>query len=157
MQCRVVFLFLIVLLSTSCQFFKLDKKTDLQEVDTIIDFSSVDVSPSFKVCDSIIDKVAKTNCFRTTIHKYIFESLAAYQLETSSPIDEVIQVEVVIDNKGKTIAHKIVISDSLKLAIPKIDSLIRVSLINMPKRFPATKRGIPVATQYQIPIHIRVK
>jgi hypothetical protein len=157
MQCRVVFLFLIVLLSTSCQFFKLDKKANLQEVDTIIDFSSVDVSPSFKVCDSIIDKVAKTNCFRSTIHKHIFESLAGYQLETSRPIDEVIQVEVVIDNKGKAIAHKIVISDSLKTAIPKIDSLIRVSLLSMPKLFPATKRGIPVATQYQIPIHIRVK
>jgi len=135
----------------------LDKKTNLQEVDTIIDFSSVDVFPSFKVCDSIIDKVAKTDCFRATIHKHIFESLAAYQLETRSPIDEVVQVEVVIDNKGKTSIHKIIISNSLKLAIPKIDSLIRVSLINMPKLFPATKRGIPVATQYQIPIHIRVK
>lgn len=80
-----------------------------------------------------------------------------HKLEAKNPINEIIQVEVIIDNKGKVSAHKITISDSLKIAIPKIDSLIKVSLLTMPKLFPAIKRGIPVATQYQIPIHISVK
>lgn len=156
MRFRVIFLFLIVLLSTSCQFFNLDKKSDLQEVDTVIDFSSVDSSPSFKVCDSLIEKNAKNDCFRKTIHKHIFESLAKQKLEAKNPINEIIQVVVVIDNKGIVIAREVVISDSLKITIPKIDSLIRVSILEMPKLFPAIKRGIPVATQYQIPIQITV-
>ena len=33
-----------------------------------VDYTSVDVSPSFKVCDSLIDKLQKdSTCFRTTM------------------------------------------------------------------------------------------
>tara|TARA_R110002073_G_scaffold113603_1_gene250619 strand:- start:7868 stop:8341 length:474 start_codon:yes stop_codon:yes gene_type:complete len=157
MRFRVISLFLIILVGASCEFFNLKKKSQLQEVDTIIDFSSVDVSPTFIVCKSFIDKEKKTDCFRNTIHKHISESLAKHQLEVKNSVNEMIKVVVLISNKGVVSVQKIMASEILRNEIPTIDSLITVSLQDLPKLFPATKRGIPVATQYQIPIQINVK
>lgn len=156
MRFRVISLFLFILVSTSCEYFNLNKKPQLQKVDTIIDFSSVDVSPSFAICDAIIEKVAKTNCFRTTIHKHISESLAKHNIEVKQPVNEAIQVEVLIDNKGGVTIQKVISSDLVNAVIPSLDSILRISLANLPTLFPAIKRGIPVATQYQIPIQIVV-
>ena len=156
MRFRVLSLFLIILIGTSCEFFNLKDKSQLQEIDTIIDFSSVDVFPTFDVCKSYIDKEKKTACFRETIHQHISKSLAKNKIEVKKPVNEVLNVEVLISNKGIVSVQKIITSDVLKTEIPAIDSLITASLQNLPKLFPATKRGIPVATQYKIPIQINV-
>ena len=156
MRFRVLSLFLIILIGTSCEFFNLKDKSQLQEIDTIIDFSSVDVFPTFDVCKSYIDKEKKTACFRETIHQHISKSLAKNKIEVKKPVNEVLNVEVLISNKGIVSVQKIIASDVLKTEIPAIDSLITASLQNLPKLFPATKRGIPVTTQYKIPIQINV-
>ena len=77
-------------------------------------------------------------------------------MEVKNPIDETIQVSVLINNKGDVSIQKISSSEMLKKEFPAIDSLITISLQDLPKLFPATKRGIPVTTQYQIPIQIQV-
>lgn len=156
MRTRVVSLLFLVIISTSCEYFNLKKKSQLQEVDTIIDFSSVDVFPTFEACKNFIDKAKKTDCFRNTIHKHISENLAKHNIEVKNPVNETINVVVLINNKGKVAIQKITTSDLLKKEIPVIDSLITASLQSLPMLLPATKRGIPVATQYQIPIQINV-
>ncbi len=156
MRLRILSLFLLVLVGTSCEFFNLKKKSELQQVDTIIDFSSVDSAPTFESCKSFIDKEAKNNCFRNTIYTYISKSLSKHVFEVRKPIEEVIKVEVLIDSKGKASVQRIISSEVIKGAIQSLDSLVKVSVANLPKLFPATKRGIPVTTQYQIPIQIRV-
>ena len=156
MQFRAFSLFLLIIVATSCEYFNLNKNSQLIEVDTIIDFSSVDVSPSFAVCDSIIEKKAKTNCFRTNIHKHVSESLAKHHIEVKQPIDEAILVEVLISKKGLVTVNAIKSSELVKSVIPNLDSIIEVSLKSLPSLFPATKKGILVTTQYQIPIQIVV-
>ena len=156
MRFRVISLLFFIIVSTSCEYFNFNKKSKLQEVDTSIDFSTVDVFPTFEACKSFIDKAEKTTCFRNTIHKHISENLAKHQLEVKNPIDETIQVSVLINNKGDVSIQKISSSEMLKKEFPAIDSLITISLQDLPKLFPATKRGIPVTTQYQIPIQIQV-
>ena len=157
MQFRVLSFFLIILLSTSCEFFSLKKKSSLQEVDTIIDFSTVDVAPSFDDCKSFVDKEKKSNCFRNTIYKHISTSLAKHNFEVRNPIEEVINVSVTIDRRGNATVHQIVSSALIKMTLPNLDSLVKQSIASLPKMFPAIKRGIPVTTQYQIPIQISVK
>lgn len=156
MRTRVISLLFLVIISTSCKYFSLNNKLQLQEVDTIIDFSSVDVFPTFEGCKNFIDKAKKTDCFRNTIHKHISESLAKNDIEVKNPVKETIDVVVLINNKGKVAIKKITTSAILKKEIPAIDSLITASLQSLPALLPATKRGIPVATQYQIPIQINV-
>ena len=59
---RVFSFLLLIIFCNSCDKFSFTKKTsssNSQGTDTILDFSSVDVSPSFKVCDSLIDKISE--------------------------------------------------------------------------------------------------
>ena len=41
--------------------------------------------------------------------------------------------------------------------IPTLDSILNLSIKNLPKIFPANKRGIPVTTKYRLPIRIQLK
>ena len=157
MRIRVISLFLFILASTSCDFFSFQKKSGMQEVDTIIDFSTVDVAPSFDDCKSYVEKEKKSNCFRNTIYKHISTSLAKHNFEVRNPIEEVINVSVTIDSRGNATVHQIVSSALIKKTLPNLDSLVKRSVASLPKMFPAIKRGIPVTTQYQIPIQISVK
>ncbi len=126
-------------------------------MDTIIDFSSVDISPSFKACDSLIEKIERTNCFRSSIHTYISESLSKHKLEVKKSINEKVMVEILISNTGKVVISKIHSSDFVKKMLPSLDSLLNISIEELPELRPArTKRGIPLTAQYQIPIQIRV-
>ena len=57
-----------------------------------LDYSSVDVSPSFRVCDSLIEKDKKDTCFRTTLRQEIFSSLAKQSIQVPQSVDETIEV-----------------------------------------------------------------
>lgn len=157
MRFRVAALFLFILICTSCKYFNLNKKSVLQEVDTIINFTSVDASPTFNACKDIIDKEAKSNCFRTQLYKQVSVQLAKHRLVAKNPVDEMIQLEVIINSKGEIAIKKIESSSLIRENIIGLDSILNLSVKALPKIFPAIKRGIPVTTLYKLPIQIQVK
>ena len=154
---RVFPFLLMIFFITSCDKFSFSKNKKDQTLDTIVNFSSVDTFPSFKVCDSIIDKVKKSDCFRTTIHKKIGEELQRNSFVIKDSIDEIIQVELIINSSGEFVLDSIISSNNLKTTLPQLDSLIAVSVQRIAKIHPAIKRGIPVTTKYRLPIRIKLK
>lgn len=153
-----VFSFLLMLIFlTSCDKFSFTKNKNLQQLDTIVDFTSVDLSPSFKICDSIIDKIEKSDCFRNTIHQKIGEELLLHSLSVKDSINETVYVDLIINDKGEIIFKELQSSEIIKMELPELDSIIHISVNNLPKIYPAIKRGIPVATEYQLPIKIVLK
>ena len=129
----------------------------MQLLDTIVNFSSVDTSPSFKVCNSIIDKHQKSNCFRTTIHQKIGAELQKYQFVIRDSISEIVYVDLLINSKGKIVLEAMDSSKEIKIKLPKLDSVLRVSVDKIPNVYAAIKRGIPVTTKYRLPIKIQLK
>ena len=154
---RIVYLLLILLLITSCDKFSFSKKTEKVKLDTIVDFSSVDTFPSFKECDSIIEKIEKSNCFRNSIHQKIGEELQKSSFTIKDSIDEIIYVDLLINSDGIFLLDSIQSSEQIKREIPTLDSILNLSIKNLPKIFPANKRGIPVTTKYRLPIRIQLK
>jgi uncharacterized protein YxeA len=154
-----VFSFLIVLVfCVSCNELAFTKKNKTNAlIDTLLDFSSVDVSPSFKICDSIIDKSKKTDCFRTTIHQKIGEELAQYSFTIKDSISEIVWIDLRINSKGVIAIDEIESPVKIKKELPELDSLLDVSIKKLPIIFPALKRGTPVTTQYRLPIKIQLK
>lgn len=148
--------FLLIITCSSCNYLSVEKKTKPQDFDTVIDFTRVDVSPSFNNCKKLLD-TAKTNCFRNEIQKRIAMNLKQHHFATEYFIDETIRLDVLIDDKGKVKFLKTSSSKKIKLQLPKLDSLLQQSISNLPIISPAIKRGIPVATQYQLPIRILTK
>lgn len=149
--------FLMLLLITSCDKFSFSKKQILQELDTIVNFSSVDTSPSFKVCVAIIDKQKKAHCFRSTIHQKIGEGLLKHEFMIKDVISEMVYVDLLISSNGQIILAAVESSENIKQQLPKLDSILTVSIAEIPSIYPAIKRGIPVSTKYRLPIVIELK
>ena len=154
---RYFFYIGIVLSFTSCDYFSFEKNENLDKIDTDIDFTSVDFSPSFKVCDTLIDKSKKTNCFRKTMRQEIYKSLEKYSIKLKHPIDETIEVVITIQSNKEVKLSAIKVSDSLLREIPRLQEMIEKSIEALPDIYPAIKRGIPVTTAYTIPIKIKVE
>jgi len=153
-----IFTFIILLFFiTSCDKLSFLKSEKIQALDTIVNFSSVDTSPSFKECDSIIDKHQKSNCFRTTIHQKIGAELQKYQFVIRDSISEIVYVDLLINSKGKIVLEAMESSEEIKIKLPKLDSVLRVSVDKIPNVYAAIKRGIPVTTKYRLPIKIQIK
>jgi hypothetical protein len=150
------FLFLFILI-TSCDNFSFSKNKDIQVLDTIVNFSSVDTSPSFKVCDSIIDKQKKSDCFRSTIHQKIGAELQKHKFSVKSAISEIVYVDLLINSSGKIVFETIESSDQMKIQLPKLATILKLSVDRISDIYPAIKRGIPVTTKYRLPIKIEVK
>lgn len=154
---RNFFVIFLIVFCSACNKFSFTKKENLKQLDTIVDFTSVDTFPSFTVCDSLIDKNKKYNCFRNTIHQKIGEELLTYSLSTKDTINETIFVDLIIDTKGKVHLEQLNSSEKIKTEFPELDSLLKLSVAKLPKIYPAIKRGIPVTSKYQLPIKIKLE
>lgn len=154
---RVFFVILVFFLVTSCDKLPFTKSQNLPELDTIVDFTSVDLSPSFKVCDSIVAKQKKSECFRKTIHKKIGQELLQHRLISKDSINEIVSLELFITAEGKVTLAQLNSSEPLKEMLPQLDSLLQIAIAKLPQIYPAIKRGIPVATKYTMPIQIVVE
>lgn len=150
----LLFLFLLIFI-TSCDKLSFKKNNNIPVLDTIVDYSTVDTFPSFKVCDTIIDKLKKQDCFRVTIHQKIGEELQKHTFSIKDSINTTVLVDLIINAKGDIIFSGLN-SEKIKTELPELDSVIRKSVANLPKVLPAVKRGIPVTTKYQMPIKIKL-
>lgn len=154
---RLLFVFIIIFMSISCDKLPLINKQNLPKLDTIVDFTSVDLSPSFKECDSIILKKKKSECFRVTIHSKLMEELQQHKIVTKDSIKEIIIINLLISSDGVIDFEGVKSNQIVDNALPNFDSLLKSSISKLPKVYPAIKRGIPVTTKYQLPIQIELK
>lgn len=155
MKLRVFLLFLFIVFQ-SCNKITFSKQERIQQLDTIIDFSSVDTYPSFPKCDSIVTKEAKADCFRKSLHKAIHSELQYYTFMVKDTINEVVMLQIKIDSTGVFSLQQLDYSEKIQQELPDLDSVFKVALQKLPRIFPAIKRGIPVSSTYQIPIKIKL-
>ncbi|MFD2566393.1 hypothetical protein [Pseudotenacibaculum haliotis] len=121
-----------------------------------MDTTSVDTPPSFEACNSIIDKEEKTNCFRNIIHKEISSSLEKQHIKVKKKVDETIQVVITIHADHKITLKSVEASEHMIQQIPNLKKMIEKSIDDLPKIYAAIKRGIPVTTEYTLPIRIKL-
>ncbi|WP_339659223.1 hypothetical protein [uncultured Polaribacter sp.] len=154
---RVVAVFIFVLFCTSCDKFTFSKNKNLKVVDTIVDFTRVDFSPSFKECDSLIDTSKLSDCFRNTIHQKISLELQMHSLFIKDSIDEDVFADILINAKGQIVLQEIRSTENLQTQLPQLDSVLKQSIKNLPTINPAIKRGIPVSSKYRLKLKILLK
>jgi len=150
----VIFFYLILLVS--CSYFnETNKKQPIQKIDTIVNFNLVDAFPLFPSCKDIPSREKQQICFQLQMSQYIYASLKEYQLNSKETINDTILVKLKINTLGKTSLSSIKISEKTSQLLPKFDSLIKVSLLKLPKLLPAVKRNMPVTTEFTLPIILK--
>ncbi len=152
-------LFLIVLLCFSCNYFvkeKVNSQDILEEELQAFNWNDVDVYPTFDGCDSITNKQEKKMCFETILVNEVHTFLNQQNLITSEDVNDTITLKFQIDKKGRLKVNSIKVRPETKEQIPEIDSLLRQSVVGIPKIYPAIKRGQQVTTVFEMPIIVKI-
>lgn len=156
---KINYFFLLLLIVASCDHFNVKKTTPdaiLKEELETFNWNEVDVYPTFSSCDGSTTKADKKRCFETTLSSYIIEQLQQEQLIVSQDINDTISIAFEINESGQLSVSDIKVDDFTLQQIPSITDRIYEALYQLPKIYPAIKRGQQVKTAFKLPIVINV-
>ncbi|WP_348825177.1 hypothetical protein [Flavobacterium aestuarii] len=154
------FLFLVFIFFNSCQYFDKEvpsEKELLQKELKAINWKEVDEYPSMVDCDKIEDKKQRQQCFFEILTQLIQEKLSNDTLSMLYPELDTIEVKVTVFPNATMKFEPQFPRDSVAYDKVKIDSILKARLIDFPKINPAIKRGIPVKTQFILPVILKVE
>lgn len=150
-------LLLILLSFASCQYFDKQVPSEdelLQKELKSINWNEVDEFPSIAECDTVADKEQRKSCFFDYLTQTIQQKLSVDTLALLYPELDTIQVRVTVF-PDSALLFEPEIADSITHDTIMIDSIIRTRLTDFPKVNPAIKRGIPVKTQFVLPVILK--
>jgi hypothetical protein len=149
-------LFSFVLALTSCTYFFPKQETqDLPVFDTVIDFTSVDAFPLFPECKNIPDRDKQKVCFQIKMAEHINRLLKTSPLKTKKAANDTLLVTLKVLQSGKTQFIKVTSKSKNKDYEKLLSSLLKKSENKLPILQPAIKRGMPVTTQFELPVIIQ--
>lgn len=154
------YFFLVFLLFNSCQYFEKQvpsQKELLQKELKAINWKEVDEYPSFVDCDKVEDKTERQHCFFQYLTELIQDKLSIDTLSILYPELDTIEVKVTVYPNAKMKFEPQFPKDSVAYDTIKIDSILTARLVNFPKVNPAIKRGVPVKTQFILPVILKVE
>lgn len=152
--------FLVCILFNSCQYFDKQIPTEkelLQKELKAINWKEVDEYPSLVDCEKIEDKKQRQQCFFEILTQLIQEKLSTDTLSVLYPELDTIEVRVTIFPDATMQFEPQFPKDSVAYDRIKIDSILKARLVDFPKVNPAIKRGIPVKTQFILPVILKVE
>ncbi|NBW27884.1 MAG: hypothetical protein EBR38_04885 [Flavobacteriaceae bacterium] len=155
---KKAFGFIFLILISSCQYFggEVPSKKELLDKElNAINWNEVDEFPSFSECDKIKDERLQKQCFFEFLTQTIQEKLTSDTLATLYPELDTIEVKVTVFPNSTMKFEPQFPKDSTAYDTIKIDSILKSRLVNFPKVNPATKRGLPVTTQFILPVIIK--
>lgn len=154
------YLFLIFIFFNSCQYFDKQipsEKELLQKELKSINWKEVDEYPSVVDCEKIDNKAQRQQCFFEVLTQLIQEKLSVDTLSVLYPELDTIEVKVTVFPNATMRFEPQFSKDSVAYDKIKIDSILKARLVDFPKINPAIKRGIPVKTQFIIPVILKVE
>ncbi len=129
----------------------------LQKELKAINWNQVDEFPSLADCDKIDNKSQRNQCFFEILTQLIQEKLDVDTLSVLYPELDTIDVKVTVFPNSTLQFEPQFPKDSVPYDTIKIDSILKARLVDFPKVQPAIKRGIPVKTQFILPVILKVE
>lgn len=133
------------------------EKELLQKELKSINWKEVDEFPSVVECEKIENKKQRQQCFFEIMTQLIQQKLSSDTLAILYPELDTIEVKVTIFPNATMKFEPQFPKDSVAYDTVKIDSILRARLVDFPKVNPAIKRGIPVKTQFILPVILKVE
>ena len=146
------------MLLQSCQYLEKKVPNEKELLDKQIkeiNWNEVDEYPSVANCEKLTNATQRKQCFFEFLTATIQQKLSIDTLSTMFPKLDTIEVKVTVFPNANLEFEPQFPKDSVAYDTIKIDSILRARLIDFPKVNPAIKRGIPVKTQFVLPVIIR--
>lgn len=151
-------IFLLVLVQ-ACQFFEakvLDEQQLLEERLNQVNWNEVTVYPSLPTCNKYYDKEQKKTCFFTSMQKLLQEKIQPDTLSFLQQKTDTLWVKVTI-KPDATLTFEPQIENFQESEKATLLELIKAQLVDFPAIEPAQKEGIPVTTQFLLPIVVKTE
>ncbi len=151
-------IFLLAL--AGCKNFETQKLSSKELVDQElkqIDWKEVDRYPTFVVCQDYNSQEEVARCFAKVISEEIYKNLQQREINFKDSITEKAWLFISISEEGKTQLDSLQQSAKLQESLPNLKDWLQVAVRDLPKVYPAQKRGIPVATNFRLPIRFETE
>ena len=152
---RKYLLILLLILFYSCQYFDKrvpDEEELLQKRLDEINWKEVSTYPSVPECDAILDKELRKECFFSALTGLVQEKLATGPLEGINGEADTIKVRVTVFPDGSLQFEPQFPDGETAYNKTKTDSIFKSRLADFPAVEPAQKEGVPVKTQFILPV-----
>lgn len=145
---------------TSCQYF--DKQVPSEQVLLEkqlkeINWQEIDEYPTVVDCEQISDEALRKQCFFDFLTQTIQQKLSVDTVRNLFPKLDTIEVKVTVFPNQLVTFEPQFPKDSVAYDTIKIDSILHARLVDFPKIKPAIKRGIPVKTQFILPVILKME
>ena len=157
---KKISLLVLVLIMQSCQYFEKQvpsEKELLEQQIKEINWKEVDQYPYIVDCDKLTDPVQQKQCFFEFLANTIQQKLSVDTLKILFPKLDTIEVKVTVNSDASMQFEPQFPKDTVAYDTIKIDSILKIKLVDFPKVNPAFKRGIPVKTQFILPVIIKTE
>ena len=151
---KVFYLFSLIIFF-SCEF-EIQKKISadkfLEEELKTIDWSSVDKLPLLESC--LNSNLDNKKCFVSYFSSQLKKNLANNDFVLNRTLIDTIYFNLKIDKIGNVSYEKIQTNEDLNKYQNAIETALNVTIKNLPKVYPAIKRGQPVDVEFNFPLLI---
>lgn len=157
---RTALLLLFVVILAGCERFETKKITSeeiLSEETRDLNWNEVDQYPAFEECRNITEIEAAKSCFGQKVANSVYARIGEKRPVVSEVLYDTILLHLRISEKGTPAIDSMEIDSVVTYHLPEIDDWLRESIDSLPRVYPATKRGIPVATKFKMPVVIRAE
>lgn len=142
---------------SSCDFFRMEKRTSsdliLEEELHSINWQEVDAYPVFQDCKETNDS-NQLKCFTEALHNKVINGMRRYaqtnELDSLTELDILITIDV--DRSLSFTIHSDTLAFKTASSVEFLRKSIQEGLDSLLVVEPAFKRGIPVTTQFALPI-----
>ncbi len=152
---RLVFAIAIILLFNTCDFIS-PKATSLQNKNidiAAIDFTTVDDYPLFLACKDLDDKSLQFDCFGKQIISNLKQLVHLKSNQIPATFSDTVTVDLLVGQDYRIKISRIQSSVAVQKFLPNLDSILTTSVSMLPSVMqPAIKNGIPVKSQFQLPV-----
>ncbi|OYQ38506.1 hypothetical protein CHU92_04910 [Flavobacterium cyanobacteriorum] len=148
---------LLLLLLCSCQLFDRqvpDEEELLRKRLGEINWKEVSTYPSVAGCGGILDKEAQKKCFFEGMARLVSERLNDGALALVYPENDTLRVKVTVFADAAVKFEPQLNEAGLSVNVKAIDSVLNAHLADFPKIEPAQKEGVPVTSQFILPVII---
>jgi hypothetical protein len=153
-------LLLLIVVLQSCNYFEKQVPSEKDLLDQQIkeiNWKEVDQYPSIADCEQLTNSQQQKNCFFEFMASAIQKKLSVDTLKILFPKLDTIEVKVTVNSDSSMQFEPQFPRDTVAYDTIKIDSILKIKLVDFPKVNPAIKRGIPVKTQFILPVIIKTE
>jgi len=152
---KIILIALLVISSCQSNLNKVEADNNIER----ITWTSNDEFPSVELCNELAEPRLVNDCFKNFLSSEILKNINLSKIIIEKPLNDTVNIELLIDNKGKiTMADK-VISKNIIQRISNFEIILDNAIDSLPIVLPATKTtlGVSVNSKFRLAIILKSK